>query len=493
MRQSFQSRLSIVFSLSLVLGYAAALRAQEQANEIVCTSTTGCTTGFIPFFSTSGGSASVANSLFSQSGNSVNLNGVLSMPNSTATTGNLLKGGALFLHNYGAGSNVFLGLNAGNLSLTGNNNTGLGSYALHSATTGCCNTATGNNALLQNTTGGGNTAAGDGALYSNTTGSSNTATGRWALISNNTGIDNTATGANALQDNCTSPCQPYAGLQLGSYNTATGVGALLSNKDGGGNTATGFDALYHNCVTACYYGEGISGQDNTATGTYALYLNTNGEYNSAGGYGALYYNTTGTGNTGEGLFALYSNTTGNYNTAVGYEANVAGAGLSNATAIGFGAVVNASNKIRLGNGSVTVVEGPPYSVVSDKNKKENFRPVDAEEVLHKVRDLNVMSWNYIGHDPEVRHYGPVAQDFFAAFGHDGLGTIGSSTTISSTDLDGVLLLAVQALGKRVEELAAVKAENADLRVRLEKLEARVRGEASANIEVVAIARGTQDR
>src|SRR5579863_3777734 len=520
MRPSFLFQLSRFLPLFLVLGFAATMRAQEQVNEIVCISTTACTGGFIPLFASNGGSASVSNSLLSQSGTlvtlsaneiikgnlsatgsvsgasgtfsgNVSLTGNLSLANSSSTAGNLLKGGSLFLHNFGAGSNVFLGLNAGNLSMTGNNNSGIGSYALHAVTTGCCNTASGNNALLQNTTGGGNTASGDGALYSNTTGSGNTATGRWALISNNTGVNNTATGTTALQDNCSSPCQPVAGLQLGSYNTATGVGALYSNKDGSENTATGVNALHNNCASPCYYGEGVGGGYNTATGSSALYNNTTGEYNSAGGYGALYGNTTGTGNTADGRYALYSNTAGNLNTAIGYEADVANGSLSNATAIGYGAIVNASNKIRLGNSFVTVVEGPPYSVISDKNKKENFKAIDADDVLRKVRDLSVTSWNYIGNDPAVRHYGPVAQDFFAAFGNDGVGTIGNPTTITSTDLDGVLLLALQALDKRMGELTVVKAENADLRARLEKLEARAHSEgtnSSANVEV-AVVRG----
>jgi hypothetical protein len=100
--------------------------------------------------------------------------------------------------------------------------------------------------------------------------------------------------------------------------------------------------------------------------------------------------------------------------------------------------VNASNKIRLGNSFVTVVEGPLYSVVSDKNKKENFKAIDAEGVLQKVRDLSVTSWNYIGHDPAVRHYGPVAQDFFAAFGNDGVGTIGVEDSVSALTTAGKL-------------------------------------------------------
>ena len=150
--------------------------------------------------------------------------------------------------------------------------------------------------------------------------------------------------------------------------------------------------------------------------------------------------------------------------------------LNNATAIGNGATVNASNKIRLGNTSVTVVEGQvPYTFTSDKTKKENFKPVDGEEVLGKIRGFELSSWNFIGHDPkEFRHYGPMAQDFFAAFGHDGVGQIGSETTINSGDLAGILMIAVQALEKRTVELKQKEAQIAALESRLEMLELRQR-------------------
>ena len=46
----------------------------------------------------------------------------------------------------------------------------------------------------------------------------------------------------------------------------------------------------------------------------------------------------------------------------------------------------------------------------------------------------------------------MAQDFYAAFGHDGLGQIGSETTINSGDLAGILMIAVEALEKRTGEL-----------------------------------------
>jgi hypothetical protein len=100
-------------------------------------------------------------------------------------------------------------------------------------------------------------------------------------------------------------------------------------------------------------------------------------------------------------------------------------------------------------------------LTSDRNKKENFRPVDGEEVLRKIGGLNLTSWNYIGHDPEqFRHYGPVAQEFFAAFGHDGVGTVGTPTTLNSGDVEGILMIAVQTLSK----------ENAELKARIEALE-----------------------
>jgi len=325
--------------------------------------------------------------------------GSLNLENSSATSGNILKSGVPFLHNYGT-FNTFLGFDAGNFTMTGVRNTASGSVA-----------------LFNNTTGSSNTASGDSALFSNTTGNENTASGQLALFNNTTGSDNTVSGFVALFHNTT-----------GSFNTASGTSALFNNTEGGFNTASG---------------------------------------------GALFFNTTGSNNTAYGYVALRNNTTGSANTAVGVGADVSQGNLSNATAIGYLALVDASNKIRLGNSEVTVVEGPPYQTVSDKNAKENFKIIDAQEVLGKIRGMNVASWNYIGQDPkQFRHYGPVAQDFFAAFGDDGVGTIGSPTTITSTDMNGVLMLAVQALG---QENDAFKAENAELKARIEALEGLVKG------------------
>jgi hypothetical protein len=107
---------------------------------------------------------------------------------------------------------------------------------------------------------------------------------------------------------------------------------------------------------------------------------------------ALQNNTTGSFDTASGVNSLFSNTTGNQNTAIGFDADVSAGNLTNATAIGNGATVNSSNKIRLGNAGVTVIEGQvAFTFPSDKTKKENFQPVDGEAVLGKIRDFELTS------------------------------------------------------------------------------------------------------
>jgi hypothetical protein len=66
----------------------------------------------------------------------------------------------------------------------------------------------------------------------------------------------------------------------------------------------------------------------------------------------------------------------------------------------------------------------------------------------------------------------MAQDFFAAFGHDGIGQIGTETTINSADMAGILMIAVQALEKRTAELKQKEAQIAVLASKLEELTAK---------------------
>jgi hypothetical protein len=97
--------------------------------------------------------------------------------------------------------------------------------------------------------------------------------------------------------------------------------------------------------------------------------------------------------------------------------------------------------------------GNSWATISDIRKKENFAAIDGEAFLRKIAKFKLTSWNYKGQDPAMyRHYGPMAQDFYAAFGKDQYGTVGNDTTINQADMEGVSFIAIQALVKRTEEL-----------------------------------------
>ncbi len=122
-------------------------------------------------------------------------------------------------------------------------------------------------------------------------------------------------------------------------------------------------------------------------------------------------------------------------------------------------------------------DGGSWTSLSDRHAKENFAPVDVQEVLAKVAALPLSSWNYKSQDPGIRHLGPTAQDFRAAFG---LGE--SDTGITTVDADGVALAAIQGLNAKVEmrkqkaeiEFEQLRAENAALRQELQELKQLVR-------------------
>ncbi len=80
-------------------------------------------------------------------------------------------------------------------------------------------------------------------------------------------------------------------------------------------------------------------------------------------------------------------------------------------------------------------------------------PVDGFEILERLAALPISTWNYKNDPPAVRHLGPMAQDFAAAFG---LGD--DDTRIATVDAQGVLMVAVQALYRRVQQLEREVAE-----------------------------------
>ena len=103
--------------------------------------------------------------------------------------------------------------------------------------------------------------------------------------------------------------------------------------------------------------------------------------------------------------------------------------------------------------------------ISDRNAKADFRPIDVQDVLARVAALDITTWRYKKDTADVRHLGPMAQDFKAAFG---LGD--TDRMIFPLDATGVSLAAIQALHQR---LGAAEAENDALRDRLGRLERRL--------------------
>jgi len=104
-----------------------------------------------------------------------------------------------------------------------------------------------------------------------------------------------------------------------------------------------------------------------------------------------------------------------------------------------------------------------WSAISDSTKKEKFTKTDGEYVLGRISKMRLGSWNYKLQDAKhFRHYGPMAQEFYNAFGHDTIGTIGSDTLINSADMAGVMMIAVQALEKRTAEIQIFQKENTAL-------------------------------
>ena len=218
--------------------------------------------------------------------------------NSSSTFFRFTQEGALEFIN--ANSNTFLGLSAG-----------LGNTAGE-------NVAIGNSALSSNNSGGSNTAVGSSTLLLNETGSQNCAFGQSALLFNRSGNNNVGLGYFALRSN------------QNSDSTAIGTNALQSN---------------------------FEGQQNTAIGSQALAINASGSSNTCVGYQTMLNDIAGEQNTAIGAQALGTNITGSNITCVGYGADVAIDGLSNASAFGNGAIVNASNQIVIGNTNVVSIGG----------------------------------------------------------------------------------------------------------------------------------------
>lgn len=265
-----------------------------------------------------------------------------------------------YSHTSSDGANQFLGLYAGNMTLSpaggasylASTNTGLGYESLNDLTTGYGNTGTGYLSLRKVTSGYRNTAVGRSTLIDLTTGYQNTAVGYMSALTstgNNgtyigynsgyyqTGNGNTligaesgvgATGTSTASNLTAVGSESLKANTTGANNTGIGYQALFANTTGASNTAIGNCALRNNNAngntaigtnSALYF----TGGANTFTGTscgFGSAGNSTGTYNALYGYETGYSNREGGYNTAFGARALYTNQVGNYNNAIGYRA-----------------------------------------------------------------------------------------------------------------------------------------------------------------------------
>ena len=275
-------------------------------------------------------------------------------------------------------------------------------------------------------------------------------------------------------------------------------GFRLEPTSGAPNVIGGYSG---NTVTAGYYGATISGggessYPNSVTNHYGT---VGGGYgNAAGGYSAAvgggYYNTAsgpeatvggGLTNIASGFFATVPGgatnaALGDYSFAAGRraKANHSGAFVwADATNADFASTAANQFRARASGGAwfysnsaqltgvVLAAGSGAWANASDRSLKTNFASIDGKEILAKVAALPMSSWNYKSQDASIRHIGPVAQDFAAAFkvGED-------DKHISTIDADGVALAAIQGL---YQELKIRDAKIAQQQKQIDEIKALV--------------------
>jgi hypothetical protein len=261
----------------------------------------------------------------------------------------------------------------------------------------------------------------------------------------------------------------YATVGGGSGNTAGSEGAFVgggfSNTadlntyttvgGGFGNTASAEWATVAggNTNTASGNASNVSGgANNVASGQHATVLG--GSRNTASGNQSL---AAGVGSTAAttGAF-VWSDDAAN---ATALTSTVANQFLARATG-GFTFWTNATNTV----GATLAPGSGAWASTSDRNMKTDIAALDDAQVLDRVGHLPIATWSYVT-EHGVRHVGPMAQDFYAAFG------VGADDRhITSIDEDGVALAAIKALR---DQNAALRVQQRIMRAKQSAMEREI--------------------
>ena len=238
-------------------------------------------------------------------------------------------------------------------------------------------------------------------------------------------------GSGTLATGNNSTALGFATQAIGAYSTAMGNGTVAGSVSGADSS------------TAMGRGTVASGDAATAMGSGTI---ASGAISTAMGR-----NVSTAGHAGSFIYGDASERTRAVNTLDNQFVVVASGGVYFFTekerAVGAGLPPGSSSWI----------------VLSDRDAKTAVKRVDSREVLKKVVEMPMNTWQYKAQDPQYRHMGPMAQDFYAAF-HLGE----SNKGIDTIDADGVALVAIQGLHA---ELIEKNREIATLKTRVAALEA----------------------
>ena len=211
---------------------------------------------------------------------------------------------------------------------------------------------------------------------------------------------------------------------IGDYSVNATIGGGYLNEIGTNSLNTTIIGGYNNRIGSnCNHAVVLGGRDNMAAGYASVAFGRRAKA------------------TNDGAFVWGDNTDADV-------ASVANASVTFRASGGYRLFSNSGLTL----GAQLAANATSWSVLSDRNAKENFEPIDTREILEHVAELPLTAWNYKA-DPERRRYiGPVSQDFHAAFG------LGNDTSINTLDTDGVALAAIKALYQENQELKARLAE-----------------------------------
>ncbi len=213
---------------------------------------------------------------------------------------------------------------------------------------------------------------------------------------------------------------------IGNFSTAFGynneANGVISFAAGEANTASGkFATVFGNKNTSSGEASTAMGDNTTASGNFTSAMGSYVSTNSNSGSFII----------GDGSTTTTTNSTAANQMMMRFDGGYI-----------FYTSSNLSSGVQLANG------GNAWSTISDSTKKYAFLPVNGESILQKISKFNLRTWSYRGQDStKFRHYGPMAQEFFNAFGHDKYGIAGNDTTINQADFMGINLIAIQALEK----------------------------------------------